>query len=164
MLLAGVGFVSGVDSAEVRSVRAATTDGESGLVWLPTRIFTLQIPNMLFHCCFPSPLNQAGQSSSKSQAILCSTEELLNKPSFFCFFSPPSGLQCNYRALGEGFQDLLVQLHQVHASCECFDVLCRVLQKFSLNCAVEAAPVITLFPIKLQWEEFIVDLMKRHRG
>lgn len=39
---------------------------------------------------------------------------------FWFSFSACSGLQCNYWALAKGFQVLLVQLHQVHASCKCF--------------------------------------------
>ncbi len=29
------------------------------------------------------------------------------------------GLQCNYRSLNKRFQDLLVQLYQIHATCKC---------------------------------------------
>lgn len=32
------------------------------------------------------------------------------------------GSQCNYRSLNKRFQDLLVQLYQIHATCKCFFV------------------------------------------
>lgn len=33
------------------------------------------------------------------------------------------GLQCNYRSLNKRFQDLLVQLYQIHATCKCVFLL-----------------------------------------
>lgn len=84
------------------------------------KCFWMAVP-LLCACQFSKPdwsvwLIHSITDPSCRTKILCETFCLI----FSFSFSACSGLQCNYWALAKGFQVLLVQLHQVHASCKCF--------------------------------------------
>lgn len=71
---------------------------------------------MLSHCCLLSaPLNQA---------VLLLVRNLSMNALSFAFSLHLLVSQCHHRALAEGFPHLPVQLHQVHASCECVLLFC----------------------------------------
>lgn len=86
---------------------------------LLNKCFCMAVP-LLFACQFSKPDWPVWLIHSIADPYW-RTKKLCVRPSVWCSdsFSACSGLQCNYRAIGKGFQVLLVQLHQVHASCKC---------------------------------------------